>query len=248
MLSALIKMYNLVVVIPTHNEERFIGEALDGVNKAVSKLFSKYIIAVADAVSVDSTRDIVERAAAKNSNIKLVKYPKVGRVGHDIMHTMLKYKANLYFYLDVDLLPSLKHLGVALKMEKCGCDLVIGTRYAPSSRTTRPRLRYVASKIYNKLGNLLWNEKITDHGCGFRIFDGEAFEIIAKSSREEHWAWDKEILLIARENGFKICEVPILWVERRSGRTPIKRLAGDTVYEGLTLLRLFWRFRISNWS
>ena len=72
----------------------------------------------------------------------------------------------------------------------------------------------------------------------------KAFKIINRKSVEKHWLWDVEALLIAHYNNMQVCEVPIRTVERRSKRTPIKRLLGDIAIHAPGIWRLFYRYRI----
>jgi hypothetical protein len=164
--------------------------------------------------------------------------------GYDARDAIRKVDARLYFYVDVDLAPSIGHFKDLLVAQKKGYNAVLGSRYVGSSALERPPLRLFVSKAYNRLLNLFFRESITDHQCGFRLFDERAAEIIRTESREAHWMWDTEVILLALRGGLSVCEVPIPWRERRSKRTPLRRLVGDIWLHGTGILRLFVRFSL----
>ncbi len=241
-------MYDFVAVVPTHNEEKFIGSIIKDIGGTVSKRFTNFLIVVADGASTDGTRTIVSKMASKDKHIRLVGYQKLGQRGKDVRDTMAKFSSRLYFYVDADLSPSIRYLPQALKLEGEGNDVVIGSRYLNKSKTVRPPLRRMVSKAYNKVLNVLFDEKVTDHQCGFRIFNKKAFDVIYERSQERHWMWDTEVILIARANHLKMKELPILWIEKHNTRTPLARLVNDIKLHGTGILRMFYRFRISNGS
>ncbi len=232
------------MILPTHNEERYVGEMLRLIGGQVSKRFSSYAIVVTDGASVDGTRRIVETEAKRDSHIRLIEHHVRKRRGYDARDAMGKVDASLYFYVDADLPSSVKYFGRLLAAQRKGCDVVLGSRYIGSSSLHRPPLRLFVSRSYNRLLNVFFNERITDHQCGFRLFNERAAKLIRSESREEHWMWDTEVILLALREGLSVCEVPIGWREIKSSRTPLRRLADDIWLHGTGILRLFARFRL----
>ena len=85
-----------------------------------------------------------------------------------------------------------------------------------------------------------------DHQCGFKLFSRKAFLAIEDLAQENHWMWDVETILITQHSGMRVREVPIAYVERRSNRTPVKRLLKDITIHGPGILRLYYRFRLAS--
>lgn len=238
------KRYELAVIVPTRNENKYVGEMLRAVEKQVSSKFVSYVIVVTDGGSTDGTKEIVKTTAEHNKHILLISHEVHTLRGYDARDAIRKVDAKLYFYVDVDLAPSINCFRDMLSAQKKGCDVVLGSRYIASSSLERPPLRLFVSKSYNKLLNLFFSESITDHQCGFRLFNRRAADIIRRESREEHWMWDTEVVLLALRSKLRVCEIPIPWRERRSKRTPLRRLIGDIWLHGTGILRLFSRFSL----
>ena len=157
---------------------------------------------------------------------------------------MHRYRAKTYCYVDADLLPSMHHMKELLKRYDKGYDVVLASRYKNGSLLKRPPLRKAVSLAYNKMINILFDESIRDHQCGFKLFSARAFRLIYRNSEENHWVWDTEAILLAHYNGMRICEVPVIWEERRSKSTSVVRLLKDIGIFIPGMARLFYRFRI----
>ncbi len=239
-------MLDFVMVVPTLNEQRYVGEMVEGADLLLSSLFKSYRIVVVDESSKDATVDIVKRLMKRHKSLNLIESRTPGNRGLDVRYAMSRYDSKLYFFSDADLKPSLPYIKKMIKAYKNDCDVVTGSRYVAGASVSRPPLRKAVSKCYNLMLNILFGENIKDHQCGFKLFSRKAFRIINRKSVENHWMWDVEVFLIALSNGMRIGEVPVRMRERRSRRTPIKRLMSDVSIHGPGILRLFYRYRMLN--
>jgi hypothetical protein len=237
-------MLDFVMVIPTLNEEKYIGEIVKSSDTLLSSMFKKYKIIVVDESSNDTTIKIVNKLMKSHKSLELITNRTPGNRGFDVRYGLSRYDSKLYFFADADLKPSLPYLKNMIKAEKNGFDVVTGSRYVDEKLINRPPLRKSVSKTYNFMLNVLFNENIKDHQCGFKLFNRKAFRLINRLSREKHWCWDAESLFIALYNNLKIYEIPITFVERRSNRTPIRRLVKDILVYAPGTARLYYRFRI----
>lgn len=237
-------MLDFVMVIPTLNEERYIAEIVKSSDKLLSSMFKSYKIVVVDESSTDATTKIIKALMKTHKTLALISGRTPGNRGLDVRYGLSKYDSRLYFFTDADLKPSLPYIRNMVKAQKSGCDVITGSRYIEENLISRPPLRKAVSKSYNLILNILFDEGIKDHQCGFKLFSKKAFRLINKLSRERHWCWDAESLFIAHYNNMKICEIPIVFIERRSGRTSIKRLLSDVSIYAPGTARLFYRFRI----
>jgi glycosyltransferase involved in cell wall biosynthesis len=233
-----------VLVIPTFNEGRYITEILDSSDKILSKLFDDYKIVVVDASTDNATKHITNKFIAKNKRIAIIRRNKRGQRGLDVIYAMSQYKSRLYFYIDADLTPSLRYLRKAIKEYDKGYQLVLGSRYLDRRLLKRPKLRKMVSLGYNKMIRIMFGDQIKDHQCGFKLFDENVLSVIKEKGKEKHWAWDTEMILITYYNKFRIKEIPIRWVERRSDVTSLKRLIKDISLFLPSILSMLYRFRI----
>lgn len=240
-------MLDFVLVIPARNESEYISDIVLKADKSLSRFLNNYKIVVVDASSEDETVEMVKSIAKKNHRVEVLTGREPGAKGADIMYGFSRYDSELYGFIDSDIVSALDSLGDLLKYRK-EYDVVIGSRYIGPQLPNRPKLRLYISLTYNALLSLLFDDKIHDHQCGFKLFSKKAVRLISKYSVESHWPWDTEALLICRCGGLKIMERRINWREVRSrkGNANIKRAISDVYLFIIPMFRMIYRFRVRN--
>lgn len=237
--------WHLIVTIPVYKDTQFLeqtSEVLEEVTPAVAGDFTLLI-----AQDGSSSSDMVERLRKKYQNIVYIQNDRrLGR-GKALREAWKKVRGDVYVYLDVDLATDLMKLNAYKNLieQQRGFDLVTGSRYIPSSRTTRPWLRRTASILYNWSVRVLFRTEVHDHQCGFKSFSRKLVERLAVEAKSDSWFWDTEVIVLARIFGFRVKEIPIYWTERKGSRTPVRRLVKDVWLHGTGLLRLVYRVYIS---
>jgi dolichyl-phosphate beta-glucosyltransferase len=92
-------------------------------------------------------------------------------------------------------------------------DLAIGARAAPESSVDRPSLqRSVMNRAFNRLVNVLTHVSLADTQCGFKAFRAPVAKLLFHCSVTERFAFDVEVLSLARRLGFSIREIPVHWL------------------------------------
>jgi len=97
---------------------------------------------------------------------------------------------------------------------KEGFGVVIGSRDAKGAKLEPPQpafRRFVGDvfKLYRKIMVGLW--RVEDTQCGFKAFSKEAAKAVFPKCLIDRFAFDPEILIVAKRQGFKIKEIPIIW-------------------------------------
>jgi glycosyltransferase AglD len=231
-----------VLVIPVHNEEKFIKSTIESLEHHIFYLAEKYSITIliAEDGSTDNSTNIMTELSSKYSNILIRHNPsRLGR-GKAVKNAWRDIgDVDIYAYVDADMATRISCLDMMLNLcGKEGYDVVSGSRYLPSSEVKRPLLRKAVSKLYNLVVNLLFGTTIKDHQCGFKAITKRACKIILKESTFDDWFWDTELFVIAHRKGLKVLEFPVAWEERRGSKTPIRRLLKDLWIHGSGLLKL----------
>ncbi len=95
-----------------------------------------------------------------------------------------------------------------------GFDGVIGSRRIAGSRITvhQPWFRDFLGGVFRFIVHTLVPLRVTDSQCGFKAFTASASEKIFPKQTISRWAFDVEILAIAREMNMKVQEAPVTWV------------------------------------
>jgi dolichyl-phosphate beta-glucosyltransferase len=92
-------------------------------------------------------------------------------------------------------------------------DLAIGSRAGPEASVDRPSLqRSIMNRVFNRLVNALTRVSLADTQCGFKAFRAPAAKLLFHGSITERFAFDVEVLSLARRLGFSIHEVPVHWL------------------------------------
>jgi glycosyltransferase involved in cell wall biosynthesis len=209
----------VLVAIPAHNEDRFIGSL-------VLKLRARgYSVLVVDDGSSDATASLAEAAGA----IVVRHARNMGKTA--AVHTAFQHARSL----DVEALVLLdgdsQHEPgdveqVAGPILSGQADMVVGSRYVGSGNDM-PRWRVVGQQALTLATNIGSGLHLTDTQSGFRAFSRRAFEQI--SFRGQGFTIESEMQFQAKERGWKVLEVPI----QVHYELPIKR---NPVVQGMRTL------------
>jgi len=195
---------DLTIVIPALNEEKRIGKTLDELAEYINNepFFSKknIEILVVSADSKDKTHQIVTQKADKFKNLKLLRPgPRVGK-GRDVKYGMLRAKGEAVIFMDADMATPIKHLKKFYKSFENGAEVVIATRNLRSHHSNY--LRRSISNLGNIAYKMLGGVWIEDSQCGFKMFSKNASKYCFSRLTITNWAFDMEILTIAKTNSF----------------------------------------------
>jgi len=115
--------------------------------------------------------------------------------------------------------------------------IAIGSRSASGASVDRPSLRRsLMNRTFNRLVNVVTRVSLTDTQCGFKAFRAPVAKLLFHCSVTERFAFDVEILSLARRLGFTIAEVPVQWLRVKGSQirpwTDARSMAGDVVRAG----------------
>ena len=213
----------LSVVIPAYNEERRLPATLDTVRAYLATKAYPWEIVVADDGSDDATAAIVARAGQKDERVKLLPLPHRGK-GWAVKNGMLAARGEYRFLCDADLSMPIDLLERLLPRGAPWLDIVIGSREALGARRIgEPRRRWLMGRIFNAMTRALAAPGIADTQCGFKVFRAAAAETLFGLQTLDGFAFDAEILFLARRRGFSVAEVGIDWHYRPESKVrPIR--------------------------
>ena len=103
-------------------------------------------------------------------------------------------------------------------------DVAIGSREGYGARRIgEPLVRHLAGRLFNFAVQRLSVSGIEDTQCGFKMFTAAAVDAIFPLVQVDGWAFDIEVLCIARARGLRIVEVPVEWHYRRASQVSLLR-------------------------
>ena len=229
----------LSVVLPAHNEASKLEAAVRQTKQAFAAFSSAYEILIAEDGSTDGTAEIANRIASEDPSVRHIHSDeRLGR-GKALNRAFKSTRGDILMYMDVDLstdLSSVKPLINALTEEQY--DFATGSRMMKTSDVTRSIKRTIMSKAFNSLVRTILRSKLRDHQCGFKSFRKEALMQILDEIEDEHWFWDTELLVRAQRNGYKVKEIPVVWVDKGGAGTKVNTF-GDSISMFSSILRLY---------
>ncbi|CAN5503066.1 polyprenol monophosphomannose synthase [soil metagenome] len=207
-----------LIIVPTYNEreniERIIERALlqDG----------RLEILVVDDGSPDGTGAVVTALAAANPRVHLL--PRGSKLGLGTAYLAgfrwaLEREYDLILEMDADFSHDPIHLPQFLNAAK-GADLVVGSRYQQGRVTVVnwPIARLILSYCANIYARRITGLKLWDATGGFKCFRREVLAAINLDDvRSNGYAFQIEMSFRAWRKGFRIVEIPIVFVDRSEG-------------------------------
>jgi SAM-dependent methyltransferase len=224
----------LALVIPTFNEEARLPHALEELTRFSQATGLAIHIIVADDGSSDSTRDIVRSWMEVDDRISLVAIDHRGK-GAAIRAGMGSADAPMVGYCDADLSAGPDAIEKVYRRVKDGSDMAMGSRGLPQSvlEIRQPWYRERAGKFFNFVLRKLSGIPYRDTQCGLKIFRLEAGKEVFRHQRLDGFAFDAEVVVLARRLGFSVEEVPIRWAHSEGSKLSMLsdsfRMARDIV-------------------
>lgn len=202
---------SISVIVPCYNEGKTIYQNLKKIYGYLAPRFEMFeIIAVNDG-SKDFTVSEIKRAQ-KEIPIRLIDNKVNEGKGKVIRDGMLEAKYDILMFLDADLGIPIEELEKFVAEIGKGYDIVIASRFVPGGKIRRPVLwhRKIMERVFRWMRMIIINYwAVKDTQCGFKVFKREAAENIFSRMTVKRFAFDAEVVYIAKKFRYKIKELPI---------------------------------------
>lgn len=213
-----------LVIIPTYNEKNNIKSII----KEVLSRGEEFEILIIDDNSPDGTADIVKEMQKERNRIHLIE--REGKLGLGSAYVRgfrwaLERNYSYIYEMDADFSHNPAELPKIRKKLEEGSDLVIGSRYKTGINVVNwPISRLFLSYFANLFAKKVTGIPLTDVTSGFKGFRRNVLETIDLNRIDaEGYGFQIEVHFYTYLNGFKIREIPIIFVERRSGNSKMSR-------------------------
>ncbi len=201
------------IVLPIYNEASVLEENLGRVVVHMEALGRSFELVCVDDGSSDASLSILEAFQARDPRLRFTGLPSNQGKGAAVRQGMLLAEGEAVIFMDADLSTPLDEVAGFLGALDSGYDVVIGNRRAAGSEITRhqPWIRETLGRGFTLLTNALLAPGVRDFTCGFKAFKQAASQSIFKRSTLNGWAFDAELVVIAKEQGLKLAQVPVAW-------------------------------------
>jgi dolichyl-phosphate beta-glucosyltransferase len=236
----------LSLVVPAYNEESRIAEALHRIAAYLLTLSVRAELIVVDDGSAEPGRRAVNAAAAELPDriaSQVIRHEYNRGKGAAVRTGMLAARGDYVGFIDADLASPPEQLSGLFEALEDGADVAIGVRRQPDGSDMRNRrgwARRLAGQAYAQFMRLVLLPDIDDSQCPLKAFRRSAAQRLFVRQRIETWAFDAEILFLARKLGLHVTQVPVSW---RAVQGSHLRLNLRMAVELLNLLRIRWWHR-----
>ena len=235
---------HLSVVVPAYNEEERLPRTLDRLKEYYDAQPYDYDVAVVSDGSKDRTADIAHEFARANGRFRLISYPDNQGKGYAVRTGMLEATGDLILFCDADLATPQEETEKLLERMNQGADVAIGSRplQASNLEVRQPWYREMLGRSFNLAVQTIGIRGIDDTQCGFKMFTAAANKDIFSRCKLNGFGFDFEALMVARDLGYRIDEVPIRWRHQEGSKVVLMR-DGPRMLRDLLKLRMMGKTR-----
>jgi dolichol-phosphate mannosyltransferase len=230
-----------LVIIPTYNER----ENVEPLIQQLLALPHGLEVLIVDDRSPDGTGDFVREWSAREPRIHVIQ--RGGKLGlgsayREGFRYALDHGAEYIFEMDADFSHDPASIGEFLSHAR-DADVVLGSRYLNGVTVVNwPIGRLILSYCANRYTRWITGLPVNDATGGYKCFRRRALEAIRLDKvRSDGYAFQIEMSFKCWRKGFRIVEIPILFVDRRAGVSKMNR---RIIWEAAWMV---WRLRFTDW-
>lgn len=234
------------IVVPAYNEQRRLPLAIRDIRSFMTALKVPYeLIVVIEKSSDDSVRMALEAAKQENLSpdpaVHIIANSVHKGKGYAVQTGMRRARGQYVFFMDADLSTPLSEilsfLGVFSSEPQT--DIIIGSRALDRKKVLQRQslAREYLGRFFNILVQWFFPLEISDTQCGFKAFRHHVVEPIFAKQKTTGFAFDVEILWIAKSLGYSVKSLPVLWRNSKASRVRIL-LDPLAMFFDLLLIRL----------
>lgn len=215
------------LIIPAYNESKRLPGSLEKLQSFADEVSIPFEIIVIVEKSADQTLEFCRHTVKGDPRFIIVDNHVHRGKGFAVRSGMLMAKGDLLFFMDADLSTHLSEIPIfidyfALNPE---VEVIIGSRAHIKSNILKKQnlLRQTMGKIFNLLVQSVSIQGIKDTQCGFKAFRKDAGREIFSRQTIEGFAFDVEVLLLARKMGYSVSVLPVRWTNSPESKVGIFR-------------------------
>jgi hypothetical protein len=229
----------LSLVIPAYNESARLAGGVDRIHEAIASgaidpQHTEFVLV--DDGSTDGTAQTAARLLGGFPHVRVVRLSANHGKGAAVRAGVAVAAGPVIAFADADMAIDPGQTPDFLRALATS-DLAIGSRAATGSSVNRSSLRRSAmNRAFNRFVNAVTRVSLDDTQCGFKAFRAPVAKLLFHCSSIDRFAFDVEILSLARHLGFTIDEVPVQWLRVKGSRVRVSvdvaSMARDVIRAG----------------
>ncbi len=228
---------DLSIVIPVFEESKKIGVDINAASLFLINNSLTGELIIVDDGSRDNTAEV-----AKNTKIppgiklNVIHYKENAGKGYAVRTGVKSSSGDIVMFIDSGYCVPYENVLRGLKLLQDGtCDIAHGSRYLPDSRIIKPHKwsRKVSSYLFRKLLTLFMKipAGLNDTQCGLKMYKGDIGRSLYSKCITNGFMLDIEVILRAKQTGFRIREFPIDWTADPDSRLSLSRVPMNMIRE-----------------
>ena len=213
------------VILPTYNERKNLPLIVSMLNTSFEEQRLEYEIIIVEDNSPDGTLEVANKLKQLYGSQRIIILSRPGKMGlgSAYMDGLKICTGEYVFLMDADMSHHPKHIPQFIaKQKENDYDVVTGTRYAQGGGIAGWDLkRIVISRGANLLANLLLSPGVSDLTGSFRLYKKSVLIDLMKSVKSRAYVFQMEVIVRAKQKGYQIAEVPIIFVDRLYGESKL---------------------------
>jgi dolichyl-phosphate beta-glucosyltransferase len=230
---------DLSIVIPAYNEATRLDPTLRQVVDYLRREGTAYEVLVVDDGSTDATSEVAGRFAREG--VRVLRQEVNRGKGAVLKVGVLASRGREILLADADLSTPIEELE-KLRPRLAEAELVFGSRAVAGSEIVKhqPFYREMMGRIFNVIVRLAGVRGLRDTQCGFKLLDGDVARRLFSELTIERFAYDVELVWLARRRGYRVVEVGVRWADSPSSRV-------DPLTDSFRMLRDVLALRWRHW-
>ncbi|GAB6166771.1 hypothetical protein JCM19992_27710 [Thermostilla marina] len=230
--------HDLTIVIPAYNEEARLPTTLRQLARFVEEVDFDCRVLVVDDGSHDATPHLTARFGSRFSTLVM---DQQGGKGRAVRHGVLQATGRIVAFTDADLPYDMQAMIDGYRLiDSAETDIIFGARDVPGAELEAARRlsRRLATRVFRSIVQLLVSGDVGDTQCGLKLFRRRAAVDIFSRAVIDGFAFDTEIVLLARRLGYRYRRIPVRLLNEYSSTLSLSRHALPMLWE---VVRLWWR-------
>ncbi len=232
----------LSVIIPAYNEENRLGVSLGRIITYLEGRSIPFELVVVDDGSSDGTvRTAISalRARGREECLRILENGANRGKGYSVRRGMLAAQGTYALLTDADLSTPIEEFAkLEREMARGGHEIAFGSRGLTDAQIQKRQsiFRETAGKIFNLAMRAVTGLPYRDTQCGFKLFELESCRVLFRKQRLQSYAFDVEILYLARKAELAAREVGVIWRHHSESKIHLLR-DGLGLLQGLISIR-----------
>lgn len=230
------------IIIPVYNESKRLGPALRQLDTYLSNLPKSWQLIAVDDGSTDGT----VTALSRHQDVlpmQIIQLEQNQGKGGAVRAGMLAATGHFRAFIDIDMATPPEELDRLFAALAEGADVAIGSRITrngvdlrKTGQGSQSPLRQLLGSTFRLIATKPFLGDIKDSQCGAKAFTSSSAEILFPLQQTTRWAFDIELLYIAKKMAMRIDEVPVKWSAKGDSKLrPSLSLAIGVAKELLTI-------------